>query len=109
MEPILFPFCNRMMLVKVLLLTILLYSANAAYKRDPCPDPCRCYEFLGVQSAYCNNTGIQSVPQGIPEDTQLLDLSANPIPFIKVGAIKNLPNYNTLSLTTWGTMKTVLN
>lgn len=76
----------------LMLSACLLSFTRAAYKGTPCPAPCLCYEFLGVQSAYCNNTGITSVPFGIPEDTQLLDLSRNPIPFIKVGALKNLPN-----------------
>lgn len=89
-------------MVRLILLTSILYSVNAAYKRDPCPSPCRCYEFLGVQSAYCNNTGITSVPQGIPENTQLLDLSANPIPYIKVGAINNLPNLQYIVLNNMG-------
>lgn len=75
-----------------LLLCFLLPATWAAYKGGDCPNPCRCYEFLGIQSTYCNGTGIKSIPRGIPNNTQLLDLSQNPIPFIKVGDIEQLPN-----------------
>ncbi|XP_053407746.1 slit homolog 3 protein-like [Mercenaria mercenaria] len=95
-------FVTTLLPVSLLLLSTLLHPIRTAYKGHPCPSPCRCYEFLGIQSAYCNNTGISAVPQGIPEDTQLLDLSRNPITFIKVGAINNLPNLQYIVLNSNG-------
>lgn len=89
-------------LIYLVLLCAFISPSRSAYKGNACPSPCRCYEFLGVQSAYCNNTGINAVPQSIPEDTQLLDLSQNPIPFLKVGAIKNLPNLQYIVLNSMG-------
>ncbi|KAL4233427.1 hypothetical protein ACF0H5_008108 [Mactra antiquata] len=74
----------------------------SAYKGRDCPSPCRCYEFLGVQSAYCNGTGITSVPRGFPNNTQLLDLSSNPIKYIKVGDIEQLPNLQSIVLNSNG-------
>lgn len=72
--------------------------ASAALRMDSCPVPCKCYNFMGIQSTYCNRTGITAVPKGIPIDTELLDLSGNMIPKIIVGDLTGLINLNTLVL-----------
>ncbi|KAH3708137.1 leucine-rich repeat and immunoglobulin-like domain-containing nogo receptor-interacting protein 4 isoform X2 [Dreissena polymorpha] len=68
------------------------------YFMDPCPAPCRCLKFGGLQSVYCNQTGVRAVPEGIPANTQLLDLSFNSISHIRVGDLAYLGNLQQLYL-----------
>lgn len=71
---------------------------RAAYNGPSCPSPCVCLKFQGLWSAYCNRTGIQEVPKGIPANTQLLDLSENNIQHIPKDAFSGLNDLQELDL-----------
>ncbi|XP_052802054.1 leucine-rich repeat-containing protein 24-like [Mya arenaria] len=87
----------------LLTLTLLLTLSDGAYQSPhPCPQPCRCLFFEGLQSVYCNRTGITAVPRGIPADTQLLELSGNSIGHISVGDMAGLVNLQQLYLSSIG-------
>lgn len=92
------------MFLKVIALSAILFGTDteAAYRDNPCPSPCYCIFFLGQQGTYCNNTGITSIPNGIPLNTQLLDLSQNNIPVITAGPLKNLFNLENLVISGMG-------
>ena len=80
------------------ILYLMMIIVNAAYRGTTCPSPCRCLHFEGLQSVYCNRTGINTVPSSIPTDTQLLDLSENNINHIALGDLKGLNHLQELDL-----------
>ncbi|XP_045190625.2 carboxypeptidase N subunit 2-like isoform X2 [Mercenaria mercenaria] len=83
-------------------LFLMLYATKAAYRGTSCPSPCRCLNFEGLQSVYCNRTGIEAVPSGIPSDTQLLELSENGIEHIAKDDLEGLNNLQELYLSVNG-------
>ncbi|XP_060600682.1 slit homolog 3 protein-like [Ruditapes philippinarum] len=85
-------------LYHLVILFMVLITAEAAYRGPACPSSCRCLHFEGLQSVYCNRTGINAVPSGIPPDTQLLDLSENNIERIALDDLKGLKYLQELDL-----------
>jgi Leucine-rich repeat (LRR) protein len=87
--------------IKLFYITLCLFlpgNVTGAQPELSCPGPCRCLLFDGLQSVYCNRTGINAVPSGIPTNTQLLDLSDNSIAHITRNDLITLVNLQELYL-----------
>lgn len=62
-----------------------LFTAAAAVRADPCPDPCVCKWKNGKQSVECRDRLLITVPQGIDGATQVLDVSGNNLQILAAG------------------------
>ncbi|XP_031777401.1 leucine-rich repeat-containing protein 24 [Nasonia vitripennis] len=60
-----------------LLLLLLLLLLRAAGRADACPSACSCKWKAGKEWVECAARGLQGLPQGAREETQVLDLSGN--------------------------------
>ncbi|KAI8482246.1 hypothetical protein Bbelb_400280 [Branchiostoma belcheri] len=61
-----------------------------------CPDECQC--FKDVPSVHCNAPGLDHIPQGIPENTTLLQMQGTKLAIVRKGDLKGLPLLRSLYL-----------
>ena len=92
----------KVLVVVAVIITTWVLEVNGAYQHLPCPSVCRSLKFQSIQYVYCNSTGIQEVPRGIPPNTELLDLSYTMIQSIPKDAFIGLVNLGELDLSSNG-------
>ncbi|KAJ8371823.1 hypothetical protein AAFF_G00299630 [Aldrovandia affinis] len=82
--------------LRALLLLLLLLWAGPAWRCEACPPRCDCLPQLKAVS--CQRRRLTAVPEGVPTETRVLDLSRNRLRWVEPGDLAPYPRLEELDL-----------